>query len=134
MFQYLPCENCGEYIYYNNTKYGWTGWCKPCQINNLKKNFTDWTSGNQIIDNLIQEMHPKINYHNDVVFEWIPYDQFIDIKEIGKDDFTKMYSAIWKDGPLNCNYGKMEYTRNQSKKVNLKCNLQFNIKEFLNEV
>jgi len=47
-----------------------------------------------------------------------------------------MYSAMWKDGPLNCNYGKMEYTRNQSKKVVLKCNLQsnMNIDGFLNEV
>ena len=39
------------------------------------------------------------NYH-DIVFEWIPYNQFNDIKEIGKSDFITVYSAIWRDGPL----------------------------------
>ncbi|PKY56429.1 hypothetical protein RhiirA4_411162, partial [Rhizophagus irregularis] len=38
--------------------------------------------------------------------EWIPYNQFKDIKEIGRDDFTALYSAIWIDGPLLYNrYG-----------------------------
>jgi hypothetical protein len=29
-------------------------WCKFCHINHLKNNFTNWTSGNEIIDNFIQ--------------------------------------------------------------------------------
>ena len=69
------CKKCGE-EYVNDF-----GWCKPCQIDNLKGNFT--TSGNEKIDNFIQEMQLKIDRYNDILFEWIPYNQFSDIKEIG---------------------------------------------------
>src|SRR5215210_5765724 len=75
-------------------------WCKPCQIDNLKGNFTNWTSGNEKIDGFIQEMQLKINTHKDIVFEWIPYNQFSYIKEIRRGGFATVYSAIWKDGPL----------------------------------
>src|SRR6266498_3803648 len=90
------CENCGE-IYTNNI---WDKWCKPCQINNFKKNFANWTSGNAKIDEFIQEMQLKISGYNDAVVEWIPYNQFSNIKEISKGGFATVYSAIWKDGPL----------------------------------
>ncbi|GET04144.1 hypothetical protein GLOIN_2v1881379 [Rhizophagus clarus] len=33
----------------------------------------------------------------DAVFEWIPYNKFICIKEIVRDKF--LTTAIWKDGP-----------------------------------
>src|SRR5688572_27714641 len=89
------CKKCGEK--YTNAEYKW---CKPCQINNLKGNFKNWTSRNEKIDELIQEMQLKINQYNNIVFEWIPYNQFSDIKEIGRGGFAKVYSAIWKDGPL----------------------------------
>ena len=45
-------------------------------------------------------MQLKIDSLSDIVFEWIPYDQFSDIKEIGRGGFATVYSAIWKDGPL----------------------------------
>ncbi|EXX71020.1 kinase-like domain-containing protein [Rhizophagus irregularis DAOM 181602=DAOM 197198] len=48
-------------------------------------------------------MQSKINTYNDIVFEWIPYNQFINIKEIGEGGFAKVYLAIWKDGPLQYN-------------------------------
>jgi len=69
-------------------------WCKSCQINNLKGNFTNWTSENEKIDNFIQEMQLKINKYNDIIFEWIPYNQFSDIKEISRGDFATLHSAI----------------------------------------
>ena len=83
------CERCGEK--YTDDFYKW---CKPCLINYLKKNFTNWTSGNEKIDDFIQEMQLKIDKYYDKVFEWILYNQFSNIKEIGKDDFTTLYSAI----------------------------------------
>jgi hypothetical protein len=88
-------KRCGNYMP--------SGWCKLCQINNLKNNFTNWTSGNETIDNLIQEMQLNINNQNNIV-EWILYDQFYDIKELGKDELTTTYLAIWKNGPLRHNY------------------------------
>ena len=75
-------------------------WCKPCQIDNLKGNFTNWTSGNEKIDELIQEMQLNINKYNDIIFEWIPYNQFSDIKEIGRGGFATVYSVTWKDGMM----------------------------------
>src|SRR5436189_4198956 len=99
------CQNCGE----KYTSLSFYNWCKPCQIDKLKGNFTNWTSGNEIIDNFIQVMQLKIDKYNDIVFEWIPYNQFRDIKEIDGDRFDTVYSTIWKDGPLNYDiFGKIE--------------------------
>jgi hypothetical protein len=33
----------------------------------------NWASGNEKIDDFIQEKKSKIKDHNDIVFEWIPY-------------------------------------------------------------
>jgi hypothetical protein len=85
----------------------------------VQKNFT-WLSGNEQIDDFIQEMQLNVKDYNDIVLEWIPYDQFNEIKEIGKSNSITVYSAIWKDGPLYYNdYG--EYIRNSNIKVTLKC-------------
>src|SRR5688572_4536827 len=100
------CKKCGEqYTNKNNINYNW---CKPCQIDNLKGNFTNWTSGNEKIDELIQEMQLKIKLYNNIVFEWIPYNQFRNIKEIGSD-FATVYSAIWNDGPLEYDHSYISY-------------------------
>ena len=39
-------------------------------------------SGYRKVDNLIQEMQLKIKNIRDIIFEWIPYNQFSDIEEI----------------------------------------------------
>ena len=127
------CKICGEkYMSKYDAKYEW---CKPCQINNLKINFTNRTSGNEKIDNLIQEMQLKISKPDDRVFEWISYNQFNNIKGMGDDGLVKVYSAIWKDGPLDYNKSKNEYIRNPNKKVALKLynNSQNIIDEFFND-
>jgi len=127
------CEKCGEE--FANAKYKW---CKPCQIVDLKKNLTNWTSKNEKIDYFIQEMRLKIDNHNDIIIEWIPYNQFDKIKEIIKDCFFTTYSAIWKDGPLKYDNFKKIYKRNlenQNQKFFLKCyNSQNTTNEFFNEV
>ena len=111
--------------------------CDPCQIKYLKENFINWTSGNEKIDNFIQEKHSKISSRTDMVFEWIPYDQFSNIKEMGKDDLNNftIYSATWK-GQLHYDDDKHEYERKMSKvtlkyPINLKSQ---DLDEFLNEV
>uniref|UniRef100_U9TQ44 Protein kinase domain-containing protein n=1 Tax=Rhizophagus irregularis (strain DAOM 181602 / DAOM 197198 / MUCL 43194) TaxID=747089 RepID=U9TQ44_RHIID len=124
------CDKCGKEFEYKRYK-----WCKPCQINNLEKNFTNWSSGNENIDNLIQEMQSKISSYEDIVFEWIPYDQFCNIKEIGKGGFSKIYSATWINGRLMYDISRCEYIR-CSITIALKClnNSQNISNEFLNEV
>src|SRR6266498_2176294 len=96
------CEQCKKYT---NVE---IKWCKLCQINYLKENFNNWTSGNEKIDNLIQEMQLKINDYKDIIFEWIPYNQFNVIK--GKGEFSL---ATWKNGPLL--WDKSKYTRDTNK-------------------
>src|SRR5438046_1211944 len=82
-FDYIKeyCEKCNEQ---ENQQ------CKICQL----KYFKDWLSY------FIQEMQLKINSSLDTIFEWIPYNQFSHIKEIGKGGFSNVYLAKWKDGPL----------------------------------
>src|SRR5437660_1003729 len=91
-------------------------------------------SGNEKIDDLIQEMQLKIKKRNDIIFEWIPYNQFDNIEEISKGDFVTVYSAMWKDGPLY--YDNYEHIRKSNKKIALKClhNSQNITNEFLNEI
>src|ERR1044072_6221094 len=141
------CEECGE-------KYTdiWGKWCKPCSIDYIETYFTNQISGNKKVDDLIEEMRLKIIHYSDIIFEWIPHNQFYDIEEISKGDFATVYSAIWRDGPLYYNkrndYNKHNYfndynkhngeyyIRKPGKKVTLKClhNSQNNISEILNEV
>ncbi|GES79574.1 kinase-like domain-containing protein [Rhizophagus clarus] len=120
------CKTCIEE--YTDIKHRW---CKLCQIDYLRKYFTNW-SGNEKIDEFIQEIQLRINHPNDIVFEWIPYNQFMTIEEIGKGGFATVYSAIWKNGLLH--YDK-EWKRGSDKKVALKCIESQNVTdEFLNEI
>ncbi|GBC08960.1 hypothetical protein RclHR1_08500005 [Rhizophagus clarus] len=126
------CKDCGKAYTSINNK-----WCNPCQVNNLKQNFANWTSKNEKIDGLIQEMQLNIEHRYDnIIAEWIPYDTFKNIKEINKNDFAKFYSAIWKDGPLCYSYDKGKLIRLPNNKVVLKClyNIQDTTNEFLNVV
>jgi hypothetical protein len=121
------CDNCGKYIFFN--------WCKSCLIDKLKNNFA--TSGNKKIDDLIQEMQSIIEVPWEIIFEWIPYNQFNDIKELNKDNVVIVLSATWKDGSLKYNIDEKMYERNQNEKVILKCllnNSQNITNEFLKEV
>src|SRR5581483_10964103 len=123
--QDIYCKSCNEI--YTNIE---IGWCKQCQI----KNFTNWISGNEKIDKLIHEMQLKIENWNDSVIEWIPYNQFNKIKEIGKDCFATIYSAIWIDGPMryDCNHRKLKRISNEKVALKYLHNSQSITNEFLN--
>ncbi|UZO16933.1 uncharacterized protein OCT59_008299 [Rhizophagus irregularis] len=105
-------------------------------IKNNYLNLANWISGNEKIDDFIQEMQLKIDSYEDIVFEWIPYNQFNNINEIGKGGFAIVYSANWKDGPLEYVADEKTYKRNDPNKViALKClhNSQNINNKFLNE-
>jgi hypothetical protein len=123
------CENCG--VKYNNKFEIDNKICILCQTNHE----------NEKISNLVQEMKLSINHHSnesDMIFEWVSYDQFDDIKEIGKGGFSTVYSAIWKDGLLFCkkDFLNRHWERQPNTKVALKClhNSQNFIDKFINEV
>ncbi|CAB5388232.1 unnamed protein product [Rhizophagus irregularis] len=117
------CQKCGNEI---NDK-----WCKSCHINRLKNNFTNWASGNEIIDNFIQMKQLNVKKRSDLIFEWIPYNELIEIKEIGKSGFSV---AIWKEGPLHYDVVEKKWMK-ESEKVILKylSSSQNITDEFLNE-
>ncbi|GBC39074.2 kinase-like domain-containing protein [Rhizophagus irregularis DAOM 181602=DAOM 197198] len=96
----------------------------------IAKNFANWSSGNKIIDNLIQEKQLKYDKY-DVVFEWIPYIKLIDIREIGNNGLA---TAIWKEGLLH--YCRHEWIRIPYEKVALRFlyDSQNISDEFINEV
>lgn len=108
-------------------------WCNPCQKTYLKMNFIKWTSGNEKIDNYIQEI--QLKFGNILLFgslfRWISYNNFYDIKVISKNDFNTLYSAIFELDVLYYNDNRKALI-----KVILKClhNSQYMIDEFLNEV
>src|SRR6185436_20937335 len=76
----------------------WNGyWCKPCNSKHFQNDFNKWTSGNDKIDKFIQ--YAQLNASRDwKIIEWIPYDGFKDIKQIGKGGFGTIHYAMWIDG------------------------------------
>jgi hypothetical protein len=116
VFKYkLYCEKCDEELNIESE------WCRNCELNDLKLNFTNWTSKNNEIDNLIRKMQLKIERQFEIVFEWIPYYQFNNIKRINDGSFIKIYSAIWKNDFLYYdNLYEKEQIRSLRSKVTLK--------------
>jgi hypothetical protein len=130
----IKCKNCNDFYTDIEKK-----WCKPCQINkvnSLIKNVANWTSGNEKIDNFIKETQLIFDRYDDTIIEWIPYNQFNNIKEISKNNFATIYSAIWNDGPLQHDEHYEELRRVPNKEVVLKrlYNLQNIINDLLYEV
>jgi hypothetical protein len=81
-------------------------------------------------------MRLRINKRDDIIFEWIPYSQFDEMKEMGINSLMTIYSATWKNGPLYYVDRYNSYSRNSNKKITLKClhNSQTTIDKVLNKV
>ncbi|PKY12337.1 hypothetical protein RhiirB3_423993 [Rhizophagus irregularis] len=66
----------------------------------------------------------SINYdflESYTMFEWIPYDQFYDIEEIGKGGFSTVYSSLWEKGFLyNNDFDYKGWKRKPNTRVALK--------------
>ena len=82
------CPECNK----PNTGVAWCNKCDPGKF--LKEGKT---SGNPEIDNLIYDSQLKTKHYFEIL-EWIPYDRFQDIKQIGEGGFANIYSATWLDG------------------------------------
>ncbi|RHZ85074.1 hypothetical protein Glove_71g192 [Diversispora epigaea] len=83
------CPECNQK--YANTFYKW---CKSCNLKRFQNDFNNWTSGNDKIDKFIQDAQLNTNYNRRVI-EWIPYDRFKDVKQIGKGGFGTIHYARW---------------------------------------
>ncbi|CAB4436710.1 unnamed protein product [Rhizophagus irregularis] len=87
------CENCKQECLA-------TLYCEYCVRNYLKEDFSNWTSGNDDIDNLIQKCQMESLMPNMVV-EWIPYSDLVNIKYLTKGGFSEIYTADWITGGAN---------------------------------
>ena len=63
----------------------------------MKSKFSNWTSGNDDIDNLIQQCQIE-TLEPDAIMEWIPYNKLQNIEDLTKGGFSEIYKAIWIDG------------------------------------
>ncbi|CAB5213126.1 unnamed protein product [Rhizophagus irregularis] len=71
-------------------------WCKECVPRCI---IEGWTSGNDDIDNFIKDTIYNVGGECYPSFlEWVPFDKFKDMKQIGEGGFAKVYSATWIDG------------------------------------
>src|ERR1043166_1724802 len=84
------CENCNQECLA-------TLYCEYCVRNYLKANFSNWTSGNDDIDSLIQKCQSETFIPN-VIIEWIPYNNLQNIKYLTKGGCSEIYTAVWTDG------------------------------------
>ncbi|EXX55883.1 Ipl1p [Rhizophagus irregularis DAOM 197198w] len=107
------CESC-------NQKCLATLYCEYCVRNYLKENFSNWTSGNYDIDNLIQKCQMEA-LAPDMVVEWIPYNNLQNIKYLTKGGFSEIYTADWINGGYEeWNFGKKQLKRDGTSKIILK--------------
>jgi hypothetical protein len=84
------CENCHDECLA-------TLYCECCVRDYLKSNFSNWTSGNNDIDNLIQQCQLETLEPNRIV-EWIPYDNLLNTRYVNKSGYSEIYTADWIDG------------------------------------
>ncbi len=95
-------KNCS----YCNKQFTEELWCKNCDPFRIIKG---WTSGNPDIDKFIRDTMYNARNHEYLSFiEWVPFDRFTDIKQIGEGGFAKVYTAMWIDGPLDSRLEKRD--------------------------
>ncbi|GET50844.1 kinase-like domain-containing protein [Rhizophagus irregularis DAOM 181602=DAOM 197198] len=123
-------KNCS----YCNKSFTKELWCKECDpFMNIER----WSSGNNEIDKLIKDTIYGARNENHNFLEWVPFDKFKDINQIGEGGFSKVYFATWIDGPkIHKKYGIWEKRKSEPIKVALKrLNGSENISaEYLNEI
>src|SRR5215213_9953569 len=73
--------------------------CEGCISLQLQNLFTTWTSGNNIIDNFIQQCQMKSSLPN-CILEWIPFEQFEDITKLTEGGFSSIYTAACTRGSI----------------------------------
>ena len=123
--KYGECLNCYRY----NTNYSW---CQSCDPQLLTEG---WTSGNEIIDELIKSTQLKTTkYNNSYYLQWIPYDELKNIERIDEGCFATVYHATWINGKKYINYNNKKCIEDRDvvlKKLNNSQNIS---DDFLNEV
>ncbi|RIB20318.1 kinase-like domain-containing protein [Gigaspora rosea] len=88
---YGKCHTCKHF----NTN---VAWCQLCDPKKLISQFEGaGGSGDQVIDDFLEDLWIHTEEYEKIV-EWIPFERFEGVQEIGKGGFSYVYSATWVDG------------------------------------
>ncbi|RHZ69219.1 hypothetical protein Glove_286g6 [Diversispora epigaea] len=102
------CPECNQNSYVYR-------WCKPCNSKRFRNDFNNWT-----------------------IIEWIPYDRFKEVKQIGKGGFGTIHYAKWIDGYIEkCDIENQQWKRYRKYEVEValkKFDNFVNFNDVLNEM
>ena len=95
-------------------------YCENCISLHLQELFNTWVSGNDIIDKFIQKCQ-KLSSIPRHIMEWVPFDQFKNVKYLTKGGFSSIYTATWIKGRIfDYDENKKEFTYGTNQLVVLK--------------
>ena len=84
--------------------------CEGCISLQLQSLFTTWTSGNNIIDDFIQQCQMASSLPG-YILEWIPFEQFEKVRKLTEGGFSSIYTATWTRGMIvDYNENKKEFS------------------------
>ncbi|CAG8480933.1 10139_t:CDS:2 [Dentiscutata heterogama] len=107
------CETCQTPTYAKK-------FCEYCIRGYLTRNFSNWSSGVNEIDDLIRKCQKK-TIRPDYIVEWIPYGNFVKPKLETTGGCASIYSTIWLGGRYDrWNADKKQLERTGDRKVILK--------------
>ncbi|CAI2164299.1 11160_t:CDS:2 [Funneliformis geosporum] len=85
-------------------------WCPPCHADLLLKEHSGWTSGDKNLDDFIKKTITDARRSYDYL-EWIPFENFKVIKQIGRGGFATAFLA----NRTNCRTGHFEWDEKAKK-------------------
>ncbi|PKC00628.1 hypothetical protein RhiirA5_427898, partial [Rhizophagus irregularis] len=110
--------------------------CKKCKYTcnsiHFQRNFKNWTSGNNDIDNFIQDTQLSAHKNAKEALEWIPYDRFNNIEKIGR--FGRVFRANWIDGCIFEWNGNWKRYKDRIVTLKILSNSENIALEFMNEI
>ena len=110
----IECKKCKSTRYSNR-------FCENCISLHLQSLFNTWSYGNEIVDNFIQKCQMMSSLPTQII-EWIPYNQFEDVKKLTEGGFSTIYTATWTKGYMNdYDEKKKEFNYFGAQYVVLKC-------------
>ncbi len=86
------CDKC------QTTRYS-DRYCEQCISLHLQSLFNTWTSGNEIIDDFIHKCQLLSSLPSHIL-EWIPFDQFKEVKKLTEGGFSSIYTGTWTRGSI----------------------------------
>ncbi|GBC27602.2 uncharacterized protein OCT59_013325 [Rhizophagus irregularis] len=89
------CGICGEC---NEPGTGFM-WCQPCNAKRFKENFKNWTSGSEVVDEVIQQSQCNA-VHYEKCLEWVPFESIKDVIYVTMSNGHKLYKAYLSEGKI----------------------------------